>query len=411
MAIQGPMTGIRVLEMGNQVAPATCTRMMADLGAEVIKVENTHGGDTFRAWPRMLGAPIKDDCNPIFDNLNANKKSISIDTKTEEGLAVMEELLKTADIFITNVRTKGLKKMGLDYDSIRTRFPKLVMGQVGAYGSQGPESWKPGYDSTAFWARSGFMSNLTVDRPGESQAYPIALPMGVGDIACAMALMAGCNAALLKARETGVGDYIEIPLYGTAVYMCNLLICGTQFKYQYPRTRYGSTPFGSPFLCKDGRWFLPQIVNLLKDGKAYWEVLGCTDYLEDPAYMERVNFNDLEFNTPVMHRLEQIYATKTTDEWVELFMARDLSCEKIANFNEVLNDEQAIANEFVHTMEYADLTCKTIRPPIRSANTGITEINRGPMLGENTEELLREIGLDDAKIADFKARGIVNQHA
>ena len=304
MAIQGPMTGIRVLEMGNQVAPATCTRMMADLGAEVIKVENTHGGDTFRAWPRMLGAPIKDDCNPIFDNLNANKKSISIDTKTEEGLAVMEELLKTADIFITNVRTKGLKKMGLDYDSIKTRFPKLVMGQVGAYGSQGPESWKPGYDSTAFWARSGFMSNLTVDRPGESQAYPIALPMGVGDIACAMALMAGCNAALLKARETGVGDYIEIPLYGTAVYMCNLLICGTQFKYQYPRTRYGSTPFGSPFLCKDGRWFLPQIVNLLKDGKAYWEVLGCTDYLEDPAYMERVNFNDLEFNTPVMHRLE-----------------------------------------------------------------------------------------------------------
>ncbi len=135
MAIHGPMTGIRVLEIGNQVAPATCTRMMADLGADVIKVENTTGGDTFRPWARMVGAPVRDDCNPIFDNLNANKRSISVDMRTEEGRAVMEELLKTADIFITNVRTKGLKKMGLDYDSLKTRFPKLVMGQVGAYGS------------------------------------------------------------------------------------------------------------------------------------------------------------------------------------------------------------------------------------------------------------------------------------
>ena len=123
MAIQGPMTGIRVIELGNMVAPDTCTRMMADLGAEVIKVENTALGDNFRVWPRTIGAPTREDFNPIFDNLNANKKSISVNLRTKEGLDIMYQLLGTAEIFITNVRTKGLEHMGLGYDVLKEKFP------------------------------------------------------------------------------------------------------------------------------------------------------------------------------------------------------------------------------------------------------------------------------------------------
>lgn len=115
MAINGPMTGIKVIELGNMIAAAACTRMMADLGADVIKVENTKGGDTFRAWPRMVGAPVEDECNPIFDNLNANKRSVSVDLKTPEGVQIIYKLLESADVFVTNVRTRGLGHMGLDY--------------------------------------------------------------------------------------------------------------------------------------------------------------------------------------------------------------------------------------------------------------------------------------------------------
>ncbi len=249
-----------------------------------------------------------------------------------------------------------------------------------------------------------------MERPDGAVAYPVYMPMGVGDIACALALMAGCNAALIKARETGIGDYIEAPLYGTALYMCNLQICGTQFGYTYPRSRYSSTPFGTPFLCADGRWFMPQIVNLARDAATYWEVLGCTDWAKDPDYHFRPNFNNIEFNTPVIERLEKIYATRTSDEWVGIFKEHDLACEKLAKYEEVLEDEQAIANNFVETMEYPDLVCKTIRPPIRSANAGVTEIRRGPMLGEHTAELMREAGIEEAVIEDYQSRGIVKQH-
>ena len=119
MAIVGPLNGVTVVELGNQVAAATCTRMMADLGANIIKVENTTGGDTYRAWPRAIGAPIDDDFNPIFDVLNANKRAISLDLKSEGGHKVMYSLLENADIFITNVRTKGLSHIGLDYDTLK----------------------------------------------------------------------------------------------------------------------------------------------------------------------------------------------------------------------------------------------------------------------------------------------------
>lgn len=411
MAINGPMTGIRVLELGNMVAAATCTRMMADLGADVIKIENTTTGDTFRFWPRSVGAPTQEDYNPLFDNLNANKKSISLNLKTAEGQAIMYKLLETADIFITNVRTRGLAHMGLDYDTLKVKFPKLVMGQQEAYGTKGPDKDKPGYDNTAFWARCGFMYGQKVDRDGQEEAIPLYQPMGVGDTACAMAMMAGCNAALLKARETGKGDHITIPLYGTAIFMTNIQICGTQFGYHYPKSRNSSSPFGAPYLCADGHWFMPQVANFNKDYKAFYEVTGCTDYLENPDFAVRANFNNIEFNTPVIARFEKIFATKTADEWCELFKARDLCYEKLYTYEEVLEDEQAIVNDYIYEMEYANgKKAKTIRTAIRSENTGLVEIKQGPMLGQNSVELLKEVGMDDAAIQDYLAKGIVKQH-
>ena len=167
MSINGPLSGVKVVELGLMVAAATCTRMMADLGAEVIKVENTGIGDTFRRWPAAVGAPIDEDFNPMFDTLNANKRSISVNLKDPEGLEVMYKVLEDADIFITNTRTNGLRHLGLDYDTLKEKFPKLVLGQLIGYGEKGPDKDKPGYDNTAFWARGGFMYSQVVSRSGE----------------------------------------------------------------------------------------------------------------------------------------------------------------------------------------------------------------------------------------------------
>lgn len=412
MAIKGPMNGVTVVELGNQVAAATCTRMMADLGADVLKVENTALGDTYRVWPRAIGAPIDDDCNPIFDVLNANKRAISLDLKTAGGQQVIYKLLERADIFITNVRTKGLKHIGLDYDTLKVKFPKLVMGQQVGYGEKGPDKDKPGYDNTAFWARSGFLYGQKVDRTeDEHEAYPVYMPMGMGDAACAMSMMAGCNAALLHARETGEGDRIVIPLYGTAVWMVNIQVDGTQFGYKYPKTRESSSPFGAPYLCKDGRWFMPQVANFSKDVHKFFKCMGTEDYEQDPAYLSRPSYNDPVFNKPVMERFEKIFSAKTADEWCEEFRSYDLCFEKLYTYEEVLEDEQAVVNDYVYTMEYRNgKNYKMVRPPIRSENAGIVEIRQGPMLGEHTTAILQELGIADSEIKELLDSGAAKQH-
>ncbi len=411
MSINGPLSGVKVVELGLMVAAATCTRMMADLGAEVIKVENTGIGDTFRRWPAAVGAPIDEDYNPMFDTLNANKRSISVNLKDPEGLEVMYKVLEDADIFITNTRTNGLRHLGLDYDTLKEKFPKLVVGQLIGYGEKGPDKDKPGYDNTAFWARGGFMYSQVVSRSGE-EAIPLYMPMGVGDTACAMALMAGCMSALLKSRETGKGDRITIPLYGTALWMENILIDGTQFGYMYPKTRELSSPFGAPYKCKDGHWFMPQVTAFDRDVPTFYRIIGAEDMLDNPVYMSRPNFNKIEVCAPVIERFEKIFATKTADEWVELFTAHDLCCEKLYTYPEVLEDEQAIANDYVHTMKYANgKEVKMIRPCIRSDNTGIVEVKQGPMLGENTSEILREHGYSEEAIQKLVDSKAVKQHA
>ena len=167
-----PLKGVKVVELSLMVASASCGRMMADWGADVIKLENTKGGDNFRKWPLSIGAPADDDFDPIFDNLNANKRAVSIDTRTKEGQEIVYRLLEDADVFLTNLRTEALRKQGLDYDTLKEKFPKLVMCQLDGYGPKGEEAGRPGYDNTAFWARGGFMYSQAVY--GDSNdTYPV----------------------------------------------------------------------------------------------------------------------------------------------------------------------------------------------------------------------------------------------
>ena len=202
-----PLKGVKVVELSLMVASASCGRMMADWGADVIKLENTKGGDNFRKWPLSIGAPADDDFDPIFDNLNANKRAVSIDTRTKEGQEIVYRLLEDADVFLTNLRTEALSKQGLDYDTLKGKFPKLVMCQLDGYGPKGEEAGRPGYDNTAFWARGGFMYSQAVY--GDSNdTYPVYMPMGFGDTTCALGMMAATVSAVLSARQTGKGDRV-----------------------------------------------------------------------------------------------------------------------------------------------------------------------------------------------------------
>ena len=341
-----PLQGVKVVELSLMVAAASCGRMMADWGADVIKVENTKGGDNFRKWPLGIGAPADDDYDPLFDNLNANKRAISLDTKTPAGREVMYRLLSGADVFLTNLRNEALKKSGLDYDTLHAKFPKLVMAQLDGYGEKGDEAGRPGYDNTAFWARGGFLYSQSV-YGDSSDTYPVYMPMGFGDVTCAMGMMAATVSAVLAARQTGKGDRVSLSLYGTAIWLANILISGSQYGFHLPKRREDSSPFGAPFKCSDGRWFMPQIVNFVRDSELFFKLLGADDMIGDPRYASRANFNKVEINKPVIERFEKIFATKTAQEWQKLFSDADLSCEILYGYDAILNAPQAIANDFI----------------------------------------------------------------
>jgi crotonobetainyl-CoA:carnitine CoA-transferase CaiB-like acyl-CoA transferase len=404
-----PLQGVKVVELSLMVAAATCGRMMADWGADVIKVENTSGGDNFRKWPAGIGAPTDDDFNPIFDELNANKRSLSVNLKTPEGVTIVYQLLEDADVLLTNFRTEALRRMHLDYETLQNKFPKLVVAQLIGYGEKGPEKDRPGYDNTAFWARGGFMYSQAIY--SSENSYPVFLPMGFGDATCAMGLMAAAVSAVLSARATGKGDRVYLSLYGTAMWLSSVTIGGTQFGYHYPKTRELSTPFGAPFRCKDGRWFMPQIVNFARDFKTYYHLLGADDMIGNSLYAKRSNFNRQEVCEPVIRRFERIYAQKTAVEWSELFNSQDLSCEILYNYSDTLTDEQAIANDYVYTKKYGNgRQAKLIRPCLCSHNLGTPDYNRGPMLGEHTVSILSGLGYSSEEIQKLKESNVVVQH-
>ena len=405
-----PLQGVKVVELSLMVAAASCGRMMADWGADVIKVENTKGGDNFRKWPLGIGAPADDDYDPLFDNLNANKRAISLDTKTPAGREVMYRLLSGADVFLTNLRNEALKKSGLDYDTLHAKFPKLVMAQLDGYGEKGDEAGRPGYDNTAFWARGGFLYSQSV-YGDSSDTYPVYMPMGFGDVTCAMGMMAATVSAVLAARQTGKGDRVSLSLYGTAIWLANILISGSQYGFHLPKRREDSSPFGAPFKCSDGRWFMPQIVNFVRDSELFFKLLGADDMIGDPRYASRANFNKVEINKPVIERFEKIFATKTAQEWQKLFSDADLSCEILYGYDDILNDPQAIANDFIYKMEYANgKSSVLVRSCLRSQEMGLPEIRRGPMLGEHSTEILRELGYSGEEIRSMLDRGDVKQH-
>ena len=405
-----PLQGVKVVELSLMVAAASCGRMMADWGADVIKVENTKGGDNFRKWPLGIGAPADDDYDPLFDNLNANKRAISLDTKTPAGREVMYRLLSGADVFLTNLRNEALKKSGLDYDTLHAKFPKLVMAQLDGYGEKGDEAGRPGYDNTALWARGGFLYSQSV-YGDSSDTYPVYMPMGFGDVTCAMGMMAATVSAVLAARQTGKGDRVSLSLYGTAIWLANILISGSQYGFHLPKRREDSSPFGAPFKCSDGRWFMPQIVNFVRDSELFFKLLGADDMIGDPRYASRANFNKVEINKPVIERFEKIFATKTAQEWQKLFSDADLSCEILYGYDDILNDPQAIANDFIYKMEYANgKSSVLVRSCLRSQEMGLPEFRRGPMLGEHSTEILRELGYSGEEIRSMLDRGDVKQH-
>ncbi|WP_371374242.1 CaiB/BaiF CoA transferase family protein [Sporomusa aerivorans] len=398
---QKPLSGYRIIELATFVAAPACARILGDWGADVIKVESPDG-DAWRTYGQTMLMPANEDENPAWEIANANKRAIALDLKKTEGQKVLHDLLQTADVFITNNRIEALKKLNLDYESLKARYPRLVYGIVTGFGETGPDVNQPGFDTVAFWGRSGFLADLVPDG-----AYPVYSPAAFGDLAVGTILCGGISAALLKREKTGKGDKVSISLFGTSVWLAGLMITSTQSRYQnkYPKDRLEGNPMVIPYRTKDKEWIFLSVLDFDRYWPALCKIIEREDLLADDRFKTRLDM--LANRAALIPVLEEAFATKDIAEWVTRLRAADIVHVRLQHFKDIENDQQAWANDYIYENTYAN-GAKAVLPgsPIRWAEGGSLPEQSSPLLGEHTQELLKELGYTQAQIAELKSQQV-----
>ena len=403
MSVHKPLEGIKVVELASFVAAPAAGRMLAEMGADVIRVEST-AGDPWRFYGVNCGLPVADEENPLFDLYNLGKRDIQLDTKTPEGKEILLRLLGEADVFITNNRLKSLVRAGLDYDSLKDRFPKLIYGLVTGYGQTGPDVDAPGYDGVAFFSRSGMLADMA--EPG---GYPASAPGCVGDGATGAALFGGICAALLNRERTGMGDFVETSLFGNAVWLCGTMSAFEQYGYHYPKKRSEMGALYTFYKCKDGEWLHLAVTQHDRYWKPLAEALNVPELAEDERFKNAALIS--RNRAQLIPLLEQAFSQFDYDEIAARLRERDIVFDRMRHYRELAADPQAVANGFVKEHIYENgHSFMMAMLPVHMRNMDETGTGRGSQMGEHTDEILKQYGYSEEAILRLKEAKAVKQH-
>ena len=377
-------SGLKVVELATYVAAPTCGKLLADLGAEVIKVEAPPYGDAWRYGVESAQGRV----NARFEVCNSGKKSVLLDLKSEDGRAAMEKLIAGADIFLTNTRGKSLRKLGLDHGTLRARYPRLIYAWLTAYGPLGAEADAPGFDSVAFWARAGYTADMSVQT---DDSYPALTPLGAGDTMTGTMLYATILTALLRRSVTGEGDFVTTSLYNAGIWAaCGMIAVAHNDPHYGPVRREKCSPECSPYLCADGEWVMCCILEYDRYAPALHRALGYPDLLQNPRFDTPEKRH--AHNEEIMKLFAASFAQKTAAEWLEILSGLDIVCTRLNHYAEVADDEQAWVNGYLQRVEYPNgeeyvYPC----PPFRMESQQPPLLTGAPKLGQDTEEVLARL--------------------
>ncbi len=397
-----PLSGITAIDFSTVVAAPSAARVLADLGARVIKVESKTG-DTTRYQDAM--PTLKPD-SYSFTNTSTNKECMSVDIKTPGGKEGFLKLLERADVLITNGRYKSLIRAGLDYETLKDRFPRLVYAHFSGFGKTGNDVDLPGYDMSGFWARSGAMldGHLDDSRRLFEPAY------GMGDLFCAGYFTTGILAALMGREKTGHGTMVSTALLHAGVWANGRNIMPSQEAIgdvvPLPE-KWNYNMFYRPYKCADGEW-LCLAFNYLQHFEKACEVFGLEDILNDKRFRTQGALRYYEVAEELSSRLEKIIAGKPRDYWMEELRKRDLVYSPVLHGSEVTKDPQVLENGFVQKVAFENGTEAYIPTiPIQFSDYGILPVKPAARLGKDTEEVLKELGYTKEQISALTAEGSV----
>ena len=399
------LEGIKVVELATFIAVPTVGKFFADQGAEVIKIE-AKSGDPYRFAAAAEWRSPSPYENTSYDMDNGGKKGVILNMKDPKGKEALFRMLKDADIFLTNWRYKALAKQNLTYEDLHAKFPKLVFADCSGYGDVGPEKDLPGYDFTCFWAKGGASGSLR-DKDGRP---PVLVP-GFGDHVAGISLVGGVLAAYIKAQKTGIGERVTASLVHTSIWAQGLMIQSEQFpEYgeSFPISyKQLNNPMNNAYKTADGRYFQTCCPAFNLELPKYLETIGRADLVGDPRYtIENIAANNLyaEFT----EILEAQYIQKTAAEWDRLFNEADIPHSICLEYRELLTDPQVAATDVFQEIECkTGRTIKVVRLPVKIGDK-FEEFGHSPLLGEHSEEVLRELGYSDEELKEMHEAGVYN---
>jgi len=392
---RAPLTGIRVLEVGNYMAGPFCAMQLADLGADVIKVEPPDGGDQVRTM-----APLLDGEGSAFVRLNRNKRSIALNLKSAEGKEVFRKLVKTADVVVENLRPGTMVDLGLGYEALRKLNPGLVYVAASGWGQDGPLSSQPGLDIMA-QARSGLMS--ITGTPGGD---PVKVGVPVTDLVCALYGALAAVSALYARKETGAGQFIDVSLLESgvslAIWEAGKFFATGEIPHPLGSAHQSNAPYQA-FRSADG--WLTIGATTPPNWNAFCRALGLERLLDDPRYADTsLRFRHRDTLIPV---IADVIVTKPTAHWLGLLERAGVPCAPIEQFDEVFADRHLNARSYFWDAPHPTLgSVRQLGSPMRFSETPVRRQKAGPLLGEDSAALLAELGYAPAEIEALLARRI-----
>lgn len=403
------MKGVRVLEVAQFVFVPSAGAILADWGAEVIKVEPPGRGDAQRGMVTIGGVRFDPQINPMLEHPNRGKRSIGIDVSQPGGQELIYELARTCDVFVTNYLPAARQKLKIDVEHIRAANPDIIYARGSAFGEKGPDRNRGGFDSTAFWIHSGIAHALT------PQEYDVPLTQGIGglgDSIAGMNLAGGIAAALFHRSQTGEATEVDVSLLSSAWWICGQVLdtyveSGQQLRIGIPQA--GGSPY-SPFLghykTSDGR--VISLFILVPDPyiRDTFEHLGIGHLADDPRF---VDGKSLMANSAAAGDLiAEAFARHSFDFWREHLKTMKGQWAAVQSLLDFGNDEQALANDMFFEVDRIDGrgSMRIARGPVQFDYQPVTTC-RSPQAFEHTELLLLELGLDWERIENLKAEGVI----
>ncbi len=400
------LEGVRVVEVGGAFAMPLAGMLMGSWGADVIHVEPPGRGDLQRHLlaAGMAGWARPHEVNYIWEHVDRNKRSLTVNLKSAEGQEIIHALAADSDVFLNNLRPYEMEKFNLGYKTLARINDKIIYANLTGYGRRGPESNTGGYDSVAFWARSGVM-----DLMHEADSAPNISRPAYGDSITSQSLLAGVMAALFIRERTGRGQEVEVSLFNTAMFALGTDLSGCLISGEdaiRPSRRTMANPIRNIYPTSDKRWIMLGMTTSQPYWPRFCEAVGRPELENDPKFATVEG--RAEHATELVMILEETFKQKSYGEWTDILSRNKLIWAPLQTPLEVTRDEQAIANDYFSDWDHPTYgPIRLLNNPIKLSDTPAENRCKAPELGEHSDEILTELGYSQEKIEELRKTGII----